>query len=163
MAIPEDKERERKRGCSEGAHLCAITLRSSAWSWGLPSGNWTTSHYTKGPSPELYAVWSDLELTPPVPCPWHDSKRNSGYSAHHSPLFSWLLQKSRESRLRCMLQHVPVILIVIRQQILFNYKHHGSPLSGSKCVTCGRTVKQQVDLSQVNKTNLQIHQERAKN
>ena len=122
MAIPEDKEWERKWGVfRKSTSVCHYSVLFWLKLW---LGLWKLDHLSlhKGTFARLSVVWSDLELTPPVPCPWHDSKRNSGYSAHHSPLFSWLLQKSRESCLRCILEHVSDIQISIRRQILVNYK-----------------------------------------
>ena len=122
MVIPEDKEWERKRGCSEGAHLCAITLRSSGWSWGLASGNWTTSHYTKGPSPSSLPF--GVTWNWPHQCLVRDMIRNVTLDILHTtrPYFLDFYKTSRESCLRCTLQHVSDIQILIRRQILVNYK-----------------------------------------
>lgn len=170
MAIPEDKEWERKRGCFEGAHLCAITLRSSGWSWGLASGNWTTSHYTKGPSPSSLPFgvtwnWPHQFLVP-------DIIRNVTLDILHDTRLYFLdfYKTSRESCLRCMLQHVSDIQILIRRQILVNYTHLNKLYGITKFRLAvqnvlpakGQSIRQ-ADLSQVNEASLQIHQERAKN
>jgi len=170
MAIPEDKEWERKRGCSEGAHLCAITLRSSGWSWGLASGNWTTSHYTKGPSPSSLPFgvtwnWPHQFLVT-------DMIRNETLDILHTtrPYFLDFYRTSPESCLRRILQHVSDIQILIRRQILVNYTQLSKLYSITKVRSAVQSVlpangqsSRQPDLSQVNEASLQIHQERAKN